>query len=75
MHDPIGTDEEGNEITLIDILGTEEGDIMDKVLLKIEKSKIHKNLVVLNHREKELVIGRFDLEHGGDERTQLEIAK
>ncbi|MDQ0920421.1 hypothetical protein QFZ78_006681 [Paenibacillus sp. V4I5] len=39
LHDPIGTDKEGNEITLIDILGTEADDVVDKVQLKIEKSK------------------------------------
>ncbi|HEY0827482.1 MAG TPA: RNA polymerase sporulation sigma factor SigK, partial [Bacilli bacterium] len=38
LHDPIGTDKEGNEITLIDILGTEADDVVDKVQLKIEKS-------------------------------------
>ena len=39
LHDPIGTDKEGNEITLIDILGTEADDVVDKVQLKIEKVK------------------------------------
>ncbi|MDQ0110624.1 RNA polymerase sigma factor (sigma-70 family) [Paenibacillus harenae] len=29
----------------------------------------------LDDREKEVVIGRFGLIHGGDERTQREIAK
>ncbi|MGV2788321.1 sigma-70 family RNA polymerase sigma factor, partial [Clostridium perfringens] len=33
LHDPIGTDKEGNEITLIDILGTEADDIVDAVQL------------------------------------------
>jgi len=75
LHDPIGTDKEGNEITLIDILGTESDDVADKVQLKIEKSKIYKNLDILDDREKEVVIGRFGLVHGGDERTQREIAK
>ncbi|MHA6484990.1 RNA polymerase sporulation sigma factor SigK [Paenibacillus sp. strain BS8-2] len=75
LHDPIGTDKEGNEITLIDILGTESDDVADKVQLKIEKSKIYKNLDILDDREKEVVIGRFGLIHGGDERTQREIAK
>lgn len=59
LHDPIGTDEEGNEITLIDILGTEADDIVDKVQLKIEKSRIYKNLDILDDCEKEVVIGRF----------------
>ena len=57
LHDPIGTDKEGNEITLIDILGTEADDIVDAVQLKIEKSKIYRNLDILDDREKEVVIG------------------
>lgn len=75
LHDPIGTDKEGNEITLIDILGTEADDIVNTVQLKIEKSKIYRNLDILDDREKEVVIGRFGLEAGGEERTQREIAK
>ena len=75
LHDPIGTDKEGNEITLIDILGTEADDIVDAVQLKIEKSKIYRNLDILDDREKEVVIGRFGLEAGGEERTRREIAK
>lgn len=49
--------------TLIDILGTEADDIIDKV--QVKNSKIYKNLDVLEDREKEVVIGRFGLEHGG----------
>ncbi|MGG1515915.1 RNA polymerase sporulation sigma factor SigK [Paenibacillus oryzisoli] len=75
LHDPIGTDKEGNEITLIDILGSEADDVVDAVQLKIEKSKIYKNLDILDDREKEVVVGRFGLELGGEERTQREIAK
>ena len=40
LHDPIGTDKEGNEITLIDILGTEADDVVDRVQLKIEKQNL-----------------------------------
>ena len=75
LHDPIGTDKEGNEITLIDILGSEADDVVDAVQLKIEKSKIYRNLEILDDREKEVVVGRFGLELGGEERTQREIAK
>jgi RNA polymerase sporulation-specific sigma factor len=45
------------------------------VQLKIEKSKIYRNLDILYDREKEVVMGRLGLEHGGEERTQREIAK
>nr|WP_269432466.1 sigma-70 family RNA polymerase sigma factor [Paenibacillus sp. VKM B-2647] len=75
LHDPIGTDKEGNEITLIDILGSEADDVVDKVQLKIERSKIYKNLDILDEREREVVVGRFGLEAGGEERTQREIAR
>ncbi|WP_415841056.1 RNA polymerase sporulation sigma factor SigK, partial [Paenibacillus typhae] len=75
LHDPIGTDKEGNEITLIDILGSETDDVIKEVDLKIEKSKIYRNLDILDEREKEVVVGRFGLDTGGEERTQREIAK
>src|SRR5919109_267732 len=75
LHDPIGTDKEGNEITLQDILGTEPDEVVDKVELKIEKSKIYRNLDILDEREKEVVVGRFGLEHGGGERAQRGVAK
>ncbi|MFD2746358.1 sigma-70 family RNA polymerase sigma factor [Paenibacillus yanchengensis] len=64
-----------NDITLIDILGTDTDEVADKVQLEIEKSKIYKNLSILDDREKEVVINRFGLISGGEERTQREIAK
>jgi hypothetical protein len=69
LHDPIGTDKEGNEITMIDILGTEADDVVDKVQFKIEKSKIYKNLDILDDGEKEAVMGRFGLEYGGEDKV------
>lgn len=75
LHDPIGTDKEGNEITLIDILGSDSDEVVDKVELKIEKSKIYNHLDILDEREQEVIRGRFGLEQGGEERTQREIAK
>lgn len=75
LHDPIGTDKEGNEITLLDILGTEPDDVVDRVHLEIEKSKIYRNLDILDEREQEVIRGRFGLDDGGDERTQREIAR
>ena len=75
LQDPIGTDKEGNEITLIDILGTDADDVADKVQLKIEKSKIYHHLDILDAREQEVIKGRFGLGQDGEERTQREIAK
>jgi RNA polymerase sporulation-specific sigma factor len=75
LHDPIGQDKEGNEITLSDILGTEPDEVVDKVQLKIEKSKIYENMDILDEREQEVIRGRFGLNGGGGERTQREIAR
>ncbi|WP_025028723.1 RNA polymerase sporulation sigma factor SigK [Caldalkalibacillus mannanilyticus] len=74
LHDPIGTDKEGNEISLIDVLKAEMDDVIDLVQLQMEKNKIYEHIHVLDEREKEVIIGRFglDLEK---ERTQREIAK
>jgi RNA polymerase sigma factor (sigma-70 family) len=54
---------------------SEADDIVKEVDLKIEKSKIYRNLDILDDREKEVVVGRFGLDTGGEERTQREIAK
>jgi len=74
LHDPIGTDKEGNEITLIDVLGTDQDEVINKVQFKIEKAKVYNFLHILDEREKEVVIGRFGLING-EEKTQREIAK
>ncbi|WP_062049960.1 RNA polymerase sporulation sigma factor SigK [Bacillus sp. JCM 19034] len=74
LHDPIGTDKEGNEITLIDVLQEEEEDIVDIIQTKMEKSQIYTFIHVLDEREKEVIIGRFGL-NLEEERTQREIAK
>ncbi|MFD1435684.1 RNA polymerase sporulation sigma factor SigK [Kroppenstedtia eburnea] len=74
LHDPIGTDKEGNEITLIDVLGTDRDEIVETVQLKIEKSKIYGYLHILDEREQDVIRNRFGLS-GGKEKTQREIAK
>nr|WP_328703132.1 RNA polymerase sporulation sigma factor SigK [Alkalihalobacterium elongatum] len=74
LHDPIGTDKEGNEITLIDVLQEETDDIVDAIQLKMEKKQIYDYIHVLDEREKEVIVGRFGLDLM-KERTQREIAK
>lgn len=49
--------------------------MINEVDLKIEKSEIYPNLDILDDREKEVVVGRFGLDTGGEERTQRETAK
>lgn len=74
LHDPIGMDKEGNEITLIDVLKEDTDDIVDVIQTKMEKKQIYEYIHVLDDREKEVVIGRFGL-NLEKERTQREIAK
>lgn len=74
LHDPIGTDKEGNEITLIDVLQADTADIDDTIQLKMEKKQIYDYIHILDNREKEVIIGRFGLDMQ-KERTQREIAK
>jgi RNA polymerase sporulation-specific sigma factor len=74
IHEPIGTDKEGNEITLQEILGTERDEIVDFVQMKIEQQKIYQYIHILDEREQEVIRSRFGL-NNEEERTQREIAK
>ena len=38
LHNPIGIDKEGNEISLMDILGTDSDAITDEIALKFQKN-------------------------------------
>ncbi|MCR2820476.1 RNA polymerase sporulation sigma factor SigK [Lederbergia panacisoli] len=74
LHDPIGHDKEGNEISLIDVLKSEAEDIFDTIQLNMELERVKEYIDVLDEREKEVIIGRFGL-NLEKERTQREIAK
>jgi RNA polymerase sporulation-specific sigma factor len=74
LHDPIGQDKEGNEISLIDVLKSESEDVIDTIQLNMELEKIKKYIDVLDEREKEVIISRFGLDLQR-EKTQREIAK
>ncbi|MGM0844158.1 MAG: RNA polymerase sporulation sigma factor SigK [Bacillota bacterium] len=74
LHDPIGQDKEGNEISLIDILKSDADDVIETIQLSMELEKVKKYICVLDEREKEVIIGRFGLDMQ-EEKTQREIAK
>lgn len=74
LQEPIGIDKEGNEISLLDILGTEVDDIIDEVHLKLQIRKLYQAInKVLKDREKIIVELRYGLMDGGC-KTQREIA-
>lgn len=74
MHEPLGIDKEGNEINLLDILGSEPDQILNDVNLKIETKKLYRIIdSVLTDREKVIIQFRYGLVDGVC-RTQREIA-
>lgn len=74
LHDAIGQDKEGNEITLIDILSTDQNEIADSVENEMEKTRIHKYIDLLDEREKEVVCWRFGI-NNKSEKTQRQVAR
>lgn len=75
IYEPIGTDKEGNEISLLDILKQEQTDIVDDMdtreNISLLQSVIDK---CLNEREKEIILLRYGL-ITGKEVTQREIGE
>lgn len=74
LYDPIGTDKEGNEISLIDVLGTHPEVVPETVENLFEQKRILDKLTSLTQREKKVLELRFGLGDGG-RRTQREIAR
>ena len=74
LYDPIGTDKEGNAISLLEIIEAEEEDYTDRYERK-EKLTVLPRLITANleEREKEIITLRYGL-GGGRELTQREIA-
>ncbi|RXI55174.1 RNA polymerase sporulation sigma factor SigK [Clostridium tetani] len=75
LQDPIGIDKEGNEISLMDVLGTDEDAIVDIVEYRIKLKKLYEKIdICLTEREKAVIEMRYGLVDGGI-KTQREIAE
>ncbi|TFJ94040.1 RNA polymerase sporulation sigma factor SigK [Lentibacillus salicampi] len=74
LHDPIGQDKEGNEISLIDILEAENQNIIEYIQLNMEIEKMNDYLSILDAREREVILYRYGL-NNYKEMTQREISK
>ena len=74
LYDPIGTDKEGNAISLLEIIEAEEEDYTDRYE-RNEKLNVLPRLIAANleEREREIITLRYGLD-GGKELTQREIA-
>lgn len=73
LHDPIGSDKDGNDITLIDVLAS-DSDVAERVENKVEQERMYERLHRLSRREKcvlELRYGLID----GVRKTQREVSR
>ena len=74
LYDPIGVDKEGNEITLIDVLGTAPDVVAEAVEIQCEQERLNSQICRLSSREKWVLEMRFGMPDGG-KKTQRDIAK
>ncbi len=73
IYEPIGYDKEGNEISLLDVL-TSDNEIVDIVEMKLQEEKVRNKIGVLTRRERQVIEMRYGLFNGLKE-TQREIAR
>lgn len=74
LNDPIGTDKEGNQILLVDVMSSDE-EVADIIELKSQIKKLRENILSeLDAREREIIVKRYGL-NGDEPLTQREIAK
>lgn len=74
LFEPVGTDREGNDISLVEVLGTEPDAIAEQVETKVARSRLGSLLRRLDPRERQVIEMRFGLATGR-ERTQREVAR
>ena len=75
MYEPIGTDKEGNEINLLDVIEHEQEDVTERMELCENTKKLFRLLnEVLTDRERDIIFMRYGL-LTGKEITQREIGE
>ena len=75
IYEPVGKDKEGNEINLIEIIGTSEDTVVEDYELRQDVKKLYSAVEKkLTDREREIIIMRYGL-YGTQEITQREIAQ
>ncbi|MFW5981589.1 MAG: RNA polymerase sporulation sigma factor SigK [Halanaerobiaceae bacterium] len=74
LQQSIGSDTEGNEITLLDILESCDDSVINKVERVINEEKLYDKIEELSEREKKVIQLRYGLVDG-KQLTQREVAK
>ena len=74
LYEPIGTDKEGNVISLVDIIEAEGGDVAEKLSLDQDIERMYQVYQkTLSVREQQVIAMRYGL-FGKEEHTQREVA-
>ncbi len=74
LYEPIGTDKEGNQIHLLDIVESSEKDVLDTIELSGNMKRLYQYIpLVLTGREREIIMLRYGL-YNHKPVTQREIA-
>lgn len=74
LYEPIGTDKEGNQINLLDVVETDEPDVVEQLEQERQIGKVNRLVFqVLNEREIFIIVNRYGL-YGREPMTQREIS-
>lgn len=75
LNEPIGTDKEGNSISLMDVIEEEQKDIIDEMEMREDTVKLFRYIdEVLSEKEKDIILKRYGL-RGNKARTQKLIGE
>lgn len=75
LYEPIGSDKEGNEINLMDIMECDNEDILEQMITETHIHSIYTLLATsLSPREQEIIILRYGL-HNQEPVTQRDVAR
>ncbi len=75
IYEPIGTDKEGNEISLMDIIHYEDDSIFNLLYYSSNIKKLYEEIKKMqDEKEKQVLILRYGL-YGGEELPQREVGK
>lgn len=64
LQEPIGTDGEGNELTFMDVLGTDADALEEEVIRRVTLEKVQRVLTLLPARERTVLELRYGLADG-----------
>lgn len=74
LNEPVGSDKEGNEITLLDVLEAEREDIIENLAFRENVQKLYQEIRKLPEPERTILVVRYGL-FGCRQETQRELAQ